>query len=125
MGEAGGPHPRFRTAVQAACRKPAGGASGGVNTGRMRKWLSAAVGVNVLLGVPGVVPACLLRYYVSNGPLADLGRTRREPTENDGMLLWLLIVVPVNVVLLLVRWPTARCGAGRGWIRGCTGRRVP
>ncbi|WP_405810573.1 hypothetical protein OG524_14765 [Streptomyces sp. NBC_01520] len=91
----------------------------------MRKWLSAAVGVNVLLGVPGVVPACLLRYYVSNGPLADLGRTRREPTENDGMLLWLLIVVPVNVVLLLVRWPTARCGAGRGWIRGCTGRRVP
>lgn len=70
----------------------------------MWKWLPAAVGVNVLLGVPGVVPVWLLWYYVSNGPLADLGWTRREPTENDGMLLWLLIVVPVNVVFLLVWW---------------------
>ncbi|MEU4263368.1 hypothetical protein [Streptomyces sp. NPDC025273] len=70
----------------------------------MWTWLPAAVGVNVLLGIPGVVPIWLLWHYASNGPLADIGWTRREATENDGMLLWLLIVVPVNAAFLLVWW---------------------
>lgn len=75
-----------------------------MNTGRMWKWRLTAVGVNLLLGIPGVVPVWLLWYFVSNGPLADMGYTRREPTENDGMLLWLVIIVPVAVVFGLVWW---------------------
>ncbi|MFD5567253.1 hypothetical protein [Streptomyces cadmiisoli] len=55
-----------------------------------KRWW-APVLVNTLLGVPGVVPIWLLWYYAVNGPLADLGLTVREPTENDGMLGWLLI----------------------------------
>lgn len=70
----------------------------------MWKWRLAAAGVNVLLGIPGVVPVWLLWYFASNGPLAEMGLTRREPTENDGMLLWLVIIVPVVVVFGLVWW---------------------
>ncbi|WP_346771989.1 hypothetical protein [Streptomyces sp. JH34] len=75
-----------------------------VNTGRMWKWLPVAVGVNVLLGVPGVVPVWLLWYYASNGPLASMGWTSREPTENDGLFFWLVAAVVVNAVFLLVWW---------------------
>ena len=99
----------------------------GVNTGRMWKWLPAAVGVNLLLGIPGVVPLWLLWYFASNGPLADIGWTRREPTENDGMLFWLVAALAVNCRVrrgLVVRQP-ARCGAGRRSTPLCTGRPVP
>ncbi|QWQ41939.1 hypothetical protein KME66_13680 [Streptomyces sp. YPW6] len=61
-----------------------------------RLWKSfVPVVANLLLGIPAVVPAFLVWYVLSNGPLAELGWTRREPTENDGMWLWLVIVVPV------------------------------
>ncbi|KPC83354.1 MULTISPECIES: hypothetical protein [Streptomyces] len=70
----------------------------------MWRWRLTAAGLNLLLGVPGVVPVWLLWYYVSNGPLADLGRTSREPTENDGMLLWLVVVVPVLAVFGIIWW---------------------
>ncbi|MGW0789052.1 hypothetical protein ACWD04_12540 [Streptomyces sp. NPDC002911] len=70
----------------------------------MWKWRLTAAGMNLLLGVPGVVPAFLIWYYLSNGPLADLGWTSREPTENDGMLLWLVIVVPVVAVFGIIWW---------------------
>ncbi|WP_306213718.1 hypothetical protein [Actinoplanes sp. RD1] len=53
--------------------------------------LVAAVFVNLLLGVVAVVPLFLIWYALSNGPLADLGWTRGEPTENDGMLIWWLL----------------------------------
>ncbi|MFJ6864088.1 hypothetical protein ACIQRS_07905 [Streptomyces termitum] len=69
------------------------------------------VAVNLLLGVPAVVPAFLVWYYLTNGPLADLGWTRRDPNENDGMLLWLVIVVPV-VALFATVW-----GLANGWMR--------
>ena len=59
-------------------------------TGHMRRLL-VPVGVNLLLGILAVVPFFLLWYALSNGPLADLGWTRGEPTENDGMLIWWLI----------------------------------
>ncbi|MET8603034.1 hypothetical protein ABZV92_05770 [Streptomyces rubiginosohelvolus] len=63
---------------------------------RTRLWKSCVpVAVNLLLGIPAVVPAFLIWYVLSNGPLAELGWTQREPTENDGMWLWLVIVVPV------------------------------
>ncbi|MGW5776179.1 hypothetical protein [Streptomyces sp. NPDC003863] len=60
----------------------------------MRKLLVPA-GVNLLLGVPGIVPVFLVWYVLANGPLAALGWTERDPNENDGMWLWLVIVVPV------------------------------
>lgn len=70
----------------------------------MWKWSLIAVALNLLLAIPAVVPLFLLWYYASNGPLADLGWTQREPTENDGMLLWLVIVVPVVVGFTLLWW---------------------
>ncbi len=61
-----------------------------------RTWkLPVPLGVNVLLGVPAVVPLFLAWYILTNGPLADLGLTQRDPNENDGMLLWLVIAAPV------------------------------
>lgn len=69
----------------------------------MRHW-SAPLLVNVLLGIPGVVPIWLLWYFTVNGPLADAGVTVREPTENDGMLLWLVIIVPVVALFVLLWW---------------------
>jgi len=56
-----------------------------------RRW-PVALGANVLLGIPGVVPIWLLWFLAANwasGP---------EPTDNDPMVLWLpiaaIIVVP-------------------------------
>ncbi|MFD4970037.1 hypothetical protein [Streptomyces sp. NPDC058424] len=52
------------------------------------------VAVNLLLGIPAIVPVFLVRYVLSNGPLAELGLTSRDPNEDDGMLLWLLTSSP-------------------------------
>lgn len=52
------------------------------------------VAVNLLLGIPAIVPIFLVWYVLSNGPLAELGWTSRDPNENDGMLP-MLVVVPV------------------------------
>ncbi|MEU3852036.1 hypothetical protein [Streptomyces sp. NPDC029554] len=68
-----------------------------------RHW-PAPLLVNLLLGIPGVVPFWLLWYVTVNGPLAALGWTTREPTENDGMALWLVIVVPVVTLYGLIWW---------------------
>ena len=56
----------------------------------MRRLL-VAIGVNLVLGVLAVVPLFLVWYALSNGPLASLGWTQPEPTENEGMLIWWLI----------------------------------
>ncbi|MEV0317123.1 hypothetical protein ACIBKX_31165 [Streptomyces sp. NPDC050658] len=68
-----------------------------------RHW-SAPLLVNVLLGIPAVIPIWLLWYLAANWPLAELGLTTREPTENDGMLVWLPIVVPVVGLYSLLWW---------------------
>ncbi|MFE7791517.1 hypothetical protein [Streptomyces sp. NPDC057460] len=70
----------------------------------MLKWLLTAVGVNLLLGIPGVVPVWLLSYLAGNWPLAAVGWTQREPTENDGMLPWLLVGGPVVALFALLWW---------------------
>ena len=69
-----------------------------------RKWLLTAVGVNLLLGVPGVVPVWLLWYFAVNWPLAAVGWTQREPTENDGMLPWLMLGGLVLTLFAAVWW---------------------
>ncbi|WP_033312020.1 hypothetical protein RFN58_17735 [Streptomyces iakyrus] len=68
-----------------------------------RRW-QLALGVNVLLGIPAVVPIWLLWYLASNWPLAALGLTEREPTENDGVLPWFLVAGPVVLVFGLLWW---------------------
>ncbi|TLQ45062.1 hypothetical protein [Streptomyces marianii] len=75
-----------------------------VNTGHMRKWSLIAVGVNLLMGIPGVIPVWLLWYFAANWPLAEIGWTQRSPTENDGMLPWMLIAVPVLGLFALLWW---------------------
>ncbi|MEV0276629.1 hypothetical protein AB0I22_09635 [Streptomyces sp. NPDC050610] len=67
-----------------------------------------SLGVNLLLGVLGVVPVWLLWYFASNWPLAALGLTQREPTENDGVLPWLLIGIPVVGLYGLLWWSANR-----------------
>ncbi|MEV0322462.1 hypothetical protein ACIBKX_37175 [Streptomyces sp. NPDC050658] len=74
----------------------------------MTKHWAAPLLVNVLLGLPGVVPIWLVWYLMSNWPLADLGLTVREPTENDGMLVWLPIGVPVVVLYASLWWLASR-----------------
>ncbi|ARX84194.1 membrane protein [Streptomyces alboflavus] len=70
----------------------------------MRMRWPMAMGVNVLLGIPGVVPVWLLWYFAANWPFAALGWTQGEPTENDGMLPWFLVGVPVVGAFALVWW---------------------
>jgi len=70
----------------------------------MRTRLLAVVGVNLLLGIPAVVPVFLLWYFAVNWPLAAVGWTQREPTENDGMLPWLMIGGPVLTLFAAVWW---------------------
>ncbi|MGX2996119.1 hypothetical protein JNUCC64_17855 [Streptomyces sp. JNUCC 64] len=70
----------------------------------MAKHWSLPLLVNLLLGVPAVVPVFLLYYFATNWPLAELGLTSREPTENDGVAPMLLVLVPVLVLYGLVWW---------------------
>ncbi|MFH8257040.1 hypothetical protein [Streptomyces roseolus] len=84
---------------------------------RMRSLLVPA-GVNILLGIPGIVPFFLVWYFLSNGPLAAIGWTQQDPNENDGMLLWLVIVVPVLGIFALVwglvnAWLSRRTPVGK------------
>jgi hypothetical protein len=55
-----------------------------------------ALGVNLLLGIPGIVPIWLLWFLAASWH-------DPEPTENDGMALWLVIVVPA-VGLYAMLW---------------------
>ncbi|MGY0233873.1 hypothetical protein [Longispora urticae] len=52
--------------------------------------------------MPAIVPLFLAQYILVNGPLADLGWTTRDPNEDDGMLLWLVIAAPVFLAFGLV-----------------------
>lgn len=75
-----------------------------VNTGRMRKQWWIAAGANLLMGVPAVVPVWLLWYIAVNGPLADLGWTLRDSSEDDGVLVWVVLAAPVVTVFALLWW---------------------
>ncbi len=71
--------------------------------------------MNVLLGCVAVVPIWLLYHFLSNYPLAALGLTQREPTDNDGILPWLLVLVPVLAGFVLSwLWLNSRLRRGTG-----------
>ncbi|MFE9458960.1 hypothetical protein [Streptomyces californicus] len=80
---------------------------------RARLWKPfVPVAANLLLGIPAVVPLFLIWYLLSNYPLADLGWTQREPTENDGILPGLIVAVPV-VGVFGILWSLINL-----WMRG-------
>ncbi|WP_028799255.1 hypothetical protein [Streptomyces sp. 142MFCol3.1] len=71
----------------------------------IRRW-PTALGVNLLLGVPGVVPIWLLWFLAANW-------SHPEPTENDGMALWLVIILPIVGLYTLLWWTANRALARR------------
>ncbi|WP_380281672.1 hypothetical protein [Kitasatospora purpeofusca] len=86
----------------------------------MRTYSPAAAVANLLLGVPAVVPVWLLWYFAANWPLAALGWTVGEPTENDGPLPWLVLGGPVVAAFAGLWWLAnrglrRRSGGGRGY----------
>ncbi|MGW6008061.1 hypothetical protein [Streptomyces sp. NPDC055210] len=70
----------------------------------MGKSWPAPFAVNTLLGIPGVVPYWLVFYFAANWPLAGLGLTESNPTENDGVLPWLLVGGPILTLFFLLWW---------------------
>ncbi|MER5354338.1 hypothetical protein ABT093_28915 [Kitasatospora sp. NPDC002551] len=70
----------------------------------MRTYPPAAAAVNLVMGLPAVVPLFLLWYFAANWPLAALGWTEGEPTENDGPLPWLVLCGPVVVACAALWW---------------------
>ncbi len=73
-----------------------------VRTGRRAALITVAV--NLAVGGPAVVPWWLLRVGLSNWPLAELGSTVREPTEDDGILSWQVVGPPVVATATLLWW---------------------
>lgn len=99
-------HARIGAAIHSVRAVPADQLATVASRGRrgMAKYWWTPFLLNVLLGIPGVVPFWLVWYLMVNWPLAELGWTVREPTENDGMVLWLVIVVPVVAVFTMIWW---------------------
>ncbi|GAA1392392.1 hypothetical protein GCM10009639_23940 [Kitasatospora putterlickiae] len=86
----------------------------------MRTYPPRAAVVNLLLGVPAVVPVWLLWYFAVNWPLKALGWTVGEPTENDGPLPWLVLAGPLVLAFTALWWLAndglrRRSGRGRGY----------
>ncbi|QEU89851.1 hypothetical protein [Streptomyces kanamyceticus] len=48
----------------------------------IRRWYTA-LGINLLLGIPAIVPMLMLWFLLSNWPLADIGLTTRIPTNEQ------------------------------------------
>ncbi|WP_232033253.1 hypothetical protein [Streptomyces lincolnensis] len=77
---------------------------------------------NLGLGIIAVVPLWFLLLFAVNFPLAGMGFTSREPTENDGMLPWALLLVPLWGLFLgmwipvnLLMRDRSELSAGRYW----------
>ena len=75
----------------------------------VRPWVVACV--NLLLGIPGIVPLSMAWYIAASWPLAALGLTQRDPTENDGIFPVLVAFGPIIAASVLVWWLVNR------WLR--------
>ncbi|CAL9469581.1 hypothetical protein SUDANB15_02789 [Streptomyces sp. enrichment culture] len=76
----------------------------GVDVESVRRW-GPSVAVNLVLGVVAVVPLWLSMMFAANYPLAELGLTSREPTDNDGMLPWAMLLAPLWAAFLALWIP--------------------
>lgn len=76
-----------------------------VRRGPNRRWwrVGAVVGVNVILGVPAVVPVWLAWFYLTQWPLAAIGLTTQDASQDDGVVIASVVVLPV-VALGVVAW---------------------
>lgn len=63
-------------------------------------WL-APLAVNVLFGYLLVLPLSLVWYFLADYPLAALGLTERDPTDNDGILPHLIVLGGVGLFIAL------------------------
>ncbi|GLW09704.1 hypothetical protein Misp01_48330 [Microtetraspora sp. NBRC 13810] len=63
-------------------------------------WL-APLAVNALFGYLAIVPLFLVWYFLANYPLAALGLTERDPTDNDGILPHLIMLGGVGLFIAL------------------------
>ncbi len=62
----------------------------------------APVAANLVLGCLAVLPFNLVWAFLADYPLAAAGLTSREPTDNDGITPWLLVLAVVLGVLVPV-----------------------
>ncbi|MFB4269406.1 hypothetical protein [Nonomuraea sp. GTA35] len=74
--------------------------TGTVASPRRIAWL-APLAVNVLFGYLAVFPLSLVWYYLTNSPLVALGLTERDPTDNDGILGYLIVLGGVGLFIVL------------------------
>jgi len=84
---------------------------------RPRSWALPGV-VNLLMGAVAVIPVWFLVLFAVSYPFDALGITRRDPTENDGMLPWAIVLVPLWTAFLAMWIPAnlllrRRTGASR------------
>ncbi|MFD0883068.1 hypothetical protein ACFQ08_00600 [Streptosporangium algeriense] len=63
-------------------------------------WL-APFAVNALFGYLAPLPLGLVWYFLANYPLAALGLTERDPTDNDGILPHLILLGGVGLFIAL------------------------
>ncbi|GAA2526097.1 MULTISPECIES: hypothetical protein [Streptomyces] len=83
----------------------------------VRRW-GPSVAVHLILGVVAIVPLWLSMMFATNYPLAELGLTSREPTDNDGMLPWAMILVPVWAVFLALWLPVGALARPKAGVPG-------
>ncbi|GGX09430.1 hypothetical protein GCM10010297_33700 [Streptomyces malachitofuscus] len=83
----------------------------------VRRW-GPSVAVNLILGIVAVVPLWLSMMFLSNYPLAELGLTSREPTDNDGVLPWAVILGGAWAVFLALWLPLGGLARPRAGVAG-------
>ncbi|GGV51093.1 hypothetical protein [Streptomyces spectabilis] len=99
----------------------------------IRRWYTA-LGINLLLGIPAIVPMLMLWILLSNWPLADIGLTTRMPNneQDDSPTAALLFFGPLIAASAALWWianrPLARrthLTAPRYWLLSLAGTLIP
>ena len=99
----------------------------------IRRWYTA-VGINLLLGIPAIVPMVMLWFLLLNWPLADIGLTTRVPNneQDDSPKAVLLFFGPMIAASAVLWWIANRPLAGRTqltapryWLLALTSTLVP
>ncbi|WP_067168661.1 hypothetical protein [Microtetraspora niveoalba] len=84
----------------------------GVDGRPSRTAWAAPLAVNTVLGYFGTLPLSLTWIFLANYPLAAVGLTQREPTDNDGILPWLIVLGGIGG-LCLALWAAVNIAVRR------------